>query len=239
MERGAAELRDLVEPLAELAASAVLAGARQPEFTRTGRRILVTGTAGPLRTTITEDLTDRGHQVVDSPGENADAVVELRADGPPNEVVIRCHTPAITTLRLGVPYGPEIVGGTPLNELVLQSLLKQPMRASTALPDAVRFTHVWDIARAVALVVESPIESPGPEGEFDICHDEVVGPRELAELIGRTIRSVEIELAATRPQLPAGPELHTEPATRELGWRPALDLAEGIRTVAQWLAYEE
>jgi hypothetical protein len=233
MELSADRLRALQAPLRELARAAVDAGARQPEYRPTGRRISFAGPDGPLRRVLIEDLTDRGH-VVDTGGRaESDVLVEpAEADG---ALELRC-TPrdaAPTVLRLGVPYGPEITGYSPMSEWVLQSVSRQPLRGTTSLPDSVRFAHVWDIARALA----KAIESPGVSGTFDVCHDEAVGPRELAELITATIRAVDIDLIRAEPG-PAGPVLATESTTRCLGWRPSLDLADGIRTVSQWLAYE-
>ncbi|TCO44789.1 NAD-dependent epimerase/dehydratase family protein [Actinocrispum wychmicini] len=240
MEVSAAELRALQAPLRDLAWTAVSAGACQPEFPRTGRRILFTGPDCALRRTLVADLADRGHTVrttADPASDQMaadDTVVELVTAGPPTRISVRCHvTGSPAVLRLGVPYGPEIVDYSPINDLVLQSLTIQPMRAETSLPDAVRFVHVWDIGAALARIVESPWLS----GEFDLCHDEVVSPVELAEVIARSVRSVAIDLVRVPGEL-SGPALCPERAKAELGWRPAVDLAEGVRTVAQWLAYE-
>lgn len=218
MELSAAELRRIQEPLKELAWEAVLAGARQPAHPVTGRRILFTGADSPLKRSLVDDLTDRGHEVRTASEVDGAVVVEL-GDGE-----IRVGN---AVLRIGVPYGPGVVDGSPLNDLVLRSLAKQPMRTAATLSDSYRFVHIWDIAAAL----EELVEAPEPSGSTTVGDGPPVTPRRLAELITRVIRDVEIDLSGGTRGVPEEP-----PGDRT---RPSsIDLADGIRTVGQWLAYE-
>lgn len=241
MELTAGRVRELQAPLRELAWAAIEAGARQPEFHPVGRRVAVIGEPSTLRRVLAEDLADRGHLVTTDAqaaarAHAADVVVEpVGSDG---AVEMRCTTPegAPATLRLGVPYGPELPDDAPLGELILQSLTKQPMRARFASPEPCQYTHVWDVGQALAKL----IETPGASGIFDVCHEQPVSPPELAELIAATLRKVDIDLEYAGDGSAAAPVPALSPrrAADALGWRPTVDLADGIRTLGQWLAYE-
>lgn len=229
MELTAGQLHEIAAPLDALAWSAVTEGTRQAEFTYPGRTVTVAGADCALRRVLAADLTDRGHHV------QFDGLADIRVDieagadrwtGP----VLRCTTPTGTTaLRAGVPYGPELREPPVLNELVLRSLLRVPMRAETDMPDRVRFAHVWDIAGALAHV----LENRAPAGTFDIGHADPVGPQELAKVIGQHVRDTPVRITRTSSATATTAEMVPLP-----GLRTGLDLAEGIRTVAQWLAYE-
>ncbi|MBB5953717.1 hypothetical protein FHS29_000287 [Saccharothrix tamanrassetensis] len=213
---GAAELRRLQVPLREAAGEALFAGARAPARSTSGRRVVFAGADSPLKRSLVDDLTDRGHRVRVSSEVGA---VE------PDEVVVEAVEDGIrvrgSVLRFGVPYGPGLVDGSPLNDLVLRSMTMQPMRVTGPVLGPYRFVHVWDIGNAL----EALVESPGPPGVVDLAVDPPVTLRQLAELIARVVRQVEIDLPDPGEPSPSG----TGPSAR---------LADGIRTVAQWLAYE-
>ncbi|MBS2532707.1 NAD(P)-dependent oxidoreductase [Catenulispora sp. NF23] len=238
-ELSADQLRAVQAPLADLAWTAIFAGARHSAARPAGRNIAFVGPDTALRGVLMADLSDRGHTVGTENGPETDVAIEIT--GTADVPRLRC-TPvnagtdtdgAPTVLRLGVPYGPEVTDCPPIADLVLQSLTRQRLQTSASLPDPLRLVHVWDIGWVLARIVQSPEAS----GTFDLCHDETVGPVELAELIAATIRANDIGQVGTGPA-PAGPGLDTEPTKQALHWRPSVSLAEGIRTLGQWLAYE-
>ncbi|WP_433260041.1 hypothetical protein ACQPZF_22795 [Actinosynnema sp. CS-041913] len=228
-ELGSAELRRLQAPMKELAREALFAGARAPARATAGRRIVFAGADTPLKRALADDLADRGHVVRTTSGmdgvEPGEVVVE------PDEVVVESDEAEIrvrdSVLRFGVPYGPGVVGHSPLNDLVLQSLTMRPMRVAGAVAGSYRFVHVWDLAGAL----DALLDGPGPAGVVDLADGPPVTLRQLAELVGRVVRNVPIDLSDA---------VVDEPDARvgSAAGRPSVDLGDGIRTVAQWLAYE-
>ncbi|MEU5693162.1 hypothetical protein [Actinosynnema sp. NPDC020468] len=209
---GAHELRRLEEAWREWAFRALRAGAAAPPVERRQHRISLSGNDSAVRSLVADDLRDRGHDL----GGGVEVVVEHDR--------VRCHD---AVLWLGTPYGPGLADG-PLPALVLQSLQRHPMRVGGVLATETRWTHVWDVAGAIEHVLDDPTSS----GDLAVWHDETPKPQELADLIGSVVRRVEVDLSAvtTRDGDP--------PRGRRWAWRPELDLGEGIRLLAQWLAYE-
>ncbi|MBI0293481.1 hypothetical protein JBE04_02990 [Streptomyces sp. PRKS01-29] len=147
-------------------------------------------------------------------------------------------SPAVTWLRLGTPYGPELTGPSPINSLVHQALRRQTL----VLRSEARFhlVHLWDIAELLDQLLRS--RSPAP-ARCDLRHSRPVGLRDLASVIGEVVHPVDIVFAGEEPgDHHTGRDTEASEATgppqRGLAWAPALDLPEGVRTVAQWLAYE-
>ncbi|MFF4751998.1 hypothetical protein ACWD5R_23050 [Streptomyces sp. NPDC002514] len=145
----------------------------------------------------------------------------------------------LTVLRIGTPYGPGVVpDSSPLPGFVEKSLLRRPIRLTEPLPGPLQYVHATDVCRAVerALLLRRP-------GVFEICNDENLSAPDLADAVCAAVRPVPVDrpdqAAARRPAPPDGrPPLTTERAAAELGWRPAVPFAEGLRSFAQWLAYE-
>ncbi|MDW5329547.1 hypothetical protein [Plantactinospora sp. KLBMP9567] len=141
---------------------------------------------------------------------------------------------AVTTLRLGVPYGPEI-DAAPVNDLVARALRKKPLAVDAGRRDRLRFVHVWDVGAAVDRV----LRATRPGATWDVCGAESVTPYELATLVSRVVKPVPVEAAPDAPHgRPPCRDLSADRTRSELGWAPTVALAEGVRTLAQWLAYE-
>jgi hypothetical protein len=226
---GAAELARLLAPLTDLAREALFAGARRPARPTTGRRVALAGPDSGLTRALAADLTDRGHAVRTVPGVDGVDPDEVAVEVGDGELRVRG-----SVLRFGVPYGPG-VRCAPLDDLVLQSLVKQPMRVVGTVPGSYRLAHVWDVAGAV----EALVESRG-QGVFDLADGPPVTLCGLAELVGKAVRAVEVDLADA---VVSDPGREPEPGSVGRGGsvllgRPPIGLADGIRTVAQWLAYE-
>ncbi|WP_413798165.1 hypothetical protein [Streptomyces iranensis] len=163
---------------------------------------------------------------------------EGNADWPTSRELTALDSPAATWLRLGTPYGPELTGPSPINSLIHHALRRQPL---TLRSDA-RFhlVHVWDIAELLDQLLRSGVPA---SARSDLRHCRPVSLRDLASVIGEVVHPVDIVLTCE-----AGDDHHTDrdteatdatgPPRLGLAWAPALDLPEGVRTVAQWLAYE-
>ncbi|MFE9613346.1 hypothetical protein [Streptomyces sp. NPDC006012] len=145
----------------------------------------------------------------------------------------------LTVLHIGTPYGPGVVpDDSPLPDFVEKSLLRRPITLTEPLPEPVHYVHATDVCRAVeqALLLRRP-------GVFEICNDDHLSAPDLADAICAAVRPVPVDgpdgAAAGRPAPSYGrPPMTAERAAAELGWRPAVPFAEGLRSFAQWLAYE-
>ncbi|MEV7229911.1 hypothetical protein AB0M79_23275 [Polymorphospora sp. NPDC051019] len=214
------ELLTLREPLGELALAGIVAGlhgpvaARPPGNRRPGghRRVVDVPCPPPaapsLRRTLEGELVDRGQDVT---VEVTDGAVRVVGTGPRRGTV---------TVRTGVPYGPG-VRCRPLDDYVARSLVAQPIVVDRTCR-ATSYSHVWDIASAVARALDGAPADPPDAGP-------PVDPAELAVLVSRAIKPV--------PVLDGdGPHTAGRGPVRRDG--PGIGLADGIRTVGQWLAYE-
>jgi hypothetical protein len=143
--------------------------------------------------------------------------------------------PGRTLLRLGIPYGPGLRDSASVHALVARALLREPMTADATAPGPLQLIHVWDVATAI----EAVMEADEPAAVYDVCDDQAVTVPELARLVARNTVPVPVTVTGTAPLGPQRPPLLSAARIRaELGWRPSYPLAQGLKTVAQWLAYE-
>lgn len=208
---GAHELLELREALGELAMAAMLAGLWQPAAPRpVGPGGRVVVGSPSLARGLGRELADRGH--------SATVVTDL---SPGASTVVRVEpaaTPGETVLDVGVPYGPG-VDCRPLNDFVSRALVGRPLVVSPASPAV--YTHIWDIAEATASVLAGePRTMPVPRA--------TVGAVQLARLVTTVIKPVPVEAPGV-----------DEPETAEPPELSGIGLADGVRTVGQWLAYED
>lgn len=146
---------------------------------------------------------------------------------------------AVTVLHIGTPYGPSVVEpGSLLADFVESALLRRPIRLADPLPEPVRYVHATDVCRAVerALLLRR-------SGIFEICDDATLTPYDVADAVCAAVRRVPVEApdgtaVTVGNHLPDPSGQAAERAAAELGWRPAVPFAEGLRSFAQWLAYE-
>ncbi|SEB31418.1 hypothetical protein SAMN04490356_0434 [Streptomyces melanosporofaciens] len=162
---------------------------------------------------------------------------EGNADWPTSGELVP-DSPAVTRVRLGTPYGPELTGPSPINSLIHQALRRQTL----ILRSEARFhlVHVWDIAE----LLDQLLRSGSPtSARCDLRHSRPVSLRDLASVIGEVVHPVDTVFTCEAPgdhraDRDAEASDATGPPQYGLAWAPALDLPEGVRTVAQWLAYE-
>jgi nucleoside-diphosphate-sugar epimerase len=142
--------------------------------------------------------------------------------------------PALTVLRLAVPYGPEMVGYSIVNDLVRHSLIRQPMVVRQPPVEPFQLIHVWDIANLVARVIANQQVA----GSMDVCGTEPMSLAELATSISENIGRIQIDVISSGRPTMAGPVLSGDRTRAQLGWAPAVSLEDGIKTLGQWLLYD-
>jgi hypothetical protein len=146
--------------------------------------------------------------------------------------------PVVSCIDLGTPYGPELYGYSPVNTLVDQALNRQPMAVDPATPPAFHLVHAWDIADLIDRLLRSKRPSPV---SGSIANGLPVSLRQLADVIAEVVHPVDIDIPW--PEAPVKGQYSVPPTPETIGvpglqWNASMKLAEGIRTVAQWWAYE-
>lgn len=137
-------------------------------------------------------------------------------------------SPTAAVARLVYPYGPG--GGVP-TQMLERALARD--RVVVHRGSVRSFCWVGDVARAIVLLAESDLV-----GAVDVGRDD--DPRTLRE-----VAELACRVAGADPGLieevppPGGPtsvdRLDTEPL-RVLGWRPEVELEDGLRRTLDWLA---
>ncbi|MDX3228654.1 hypothetical protein [Streptomyces sp. ME19-01-6] len=143
--------------------------------------------------------------------------------------------PFVTTLRLGLLYGPYVTDSL-VNDLVRQAAgTRPPVAVRPCLPERIQLVHVEDLADLLELFAESDTTSGSLSGSFDVCNPDSPSGAGLWDLVCRTV------LRAPAPPYedtcPAPPLLSPARTQTELGWTPSVDLVSGIKHVQHWLAW--
>jgi len=135
-----------------------------------------------------------------------------------------------TILRFHFPYGPGQRRGA------IPGMLEQALAGERVVVHRGRersFCFVGDAAAAVAILV-----SRGEGGDWDVGRDDDRRPlEEVARLVCAASGAAESLIEAVDPPegaAPAGGPLDTE-RLRSLGWRPEVDLEEGVDRTLAWL----
>ena len=252
---------ELRKRLDELVRAAMHLGATQQSTgfgPGTRSRVVVTGAPHELTARLADDLRGQGHTVnlADTPPDRlprSAVIVHVGPTGPEDggtaaqaaelgirrvvRIAVGTGHPAVpagageTVLRVDTPYGPGL--HEPLTrDLVISALTRRPIHLPAPLPPPRQYTHIDDLCRAVerALIADRP-------GSYDICSAPPVGAAELAETVRAAVRRVPIDNEAGAETV-APPALDAGTARTEIGWSAQVPLDHGLRTLAQWLAYE-
>lgn len=96
--------------------------------------------------------------------------------------------------------------------------------------------HVDDLVAAVRACVE---RQPGPFGLYNIGTGSAIPVGRIAErVVAASGRKLDVARDASKPSIPVTIALDCARARDELGWRPTIDLDDGIaRTLAWWRAH--
>jgi dTDP-glucose 4,6-dehydratase len=136
-----------------------------------------------------------------------------------------------TILRFSFPYGPGQRRGA-IPTMLQQALSARPLVVYRTWRRS--FCHAADEARAVVLLLER-----GEHGAWDIGRDD--DPRtllEVAQIACRLTGASEALIEEVDPPAgvdPAGADLDVE-RLHSLGWRPTIELEEGMQETLEWLA---
>lgn len=153
--------------------------------------------------------------------------VELLAD-----VYNRLYGGDIVSLRVSEVYGPGNKMPTALRDMLIAAVRGEPFRMADGGDHRFHFVHVEDVARATLCALDC---ERGEDAVFNVNGGPQVSLREAAELVRQAVPGADIELGAGFWHLDRQGEWDTTRAASELGYVPAIALADGIAGYADWL----
>ena len=136
-----------------------------------------------------------------------------------------------TVLRLGIPYGPRMREELLIPIFVKKALSGQPLTVAGKGSQYRNFVYVRDLADAHVLAMRDVAKNQTYNLE---------GPRKVTVLdVAQGIKAsigdhVKIEFVPERPGDFGGKEITADKARKELGWVPAVEFEEGLRTTVAW-----
>jgi UDP-glucose 4-epimerase len=135
-----------------------------------------------------------------------------------------------TILRFGIPYGPRAREAAVLPQFVKKALAGDPITIAGTGGQSRRFVYVEDLAEGVA----SALTPAAANRVYNLVGDESVTVLEIAQVVQRLVRPVEIVHVESRAGDFAGVEVSGARAAAELGWRARTSFAEGARRYVDW-----
>ena len=135
-----------------------------------------------------------------------------------------------TILRYGIPYGPRGREGTVIYNFVKRALNGEPLIIDGDGAQYRSFIYVEDLAEGNVRVL-SPVAK---NKIYDLEGIRPVSIKEVAATVSKLIEGVKIEYHTARPGDFKGRIASNEKAFRELGWKPKVDLEEGIKKYIHW-----
>lgn len=142
----------------------------------------------------------------------------------------KLYNTEFSILRYGIPYGPRGREGTVIYNFVKRALSGEPLIIDGDGSQYRNFVYVEDLA-------EGNVAAISPVAKNKIYNLEGIRPvtiKEVAETVSKLIEDVKIEYREARPGDFKGRVASNKKAFRELGWKPKVDLEEGIRRYIRW-----
>jgi nucleoside-diphosphate-sugar epimerase len=153
--------------------------------------------------------------------------VELMAD-----VYNRLYRLDVISLRFSEVYGPGNKMPTALRDMLIAAVHGEPFRLADGGDHRFHFVHVEDVARATLCALDCPQTE---HAVFNVNGGPQVSLQDAADHVRRAVPGADIELGPGFWHLDRQGEWDTSLAARELGYTPAVPLAEGIEAYARWL----
>lgn len=153
--------------------------------------------------------------------------VELLAD-----VYNRLYDFEIVSLRVSEVYGPGNKMPTALRDMLIAAVRGESFSMATGGDHRFHFIHVEDVARATLCALDA---SDTEHAVFNVNGGPQVTLGEAAEHVRRAVPGAVVELGPGFWHLDRQGEWDTTRAARELGYTPAIPLAQGIAAYASWL----
>lgn len=136
-------------------------------------------------------------------------------------------------IRIFNTYGPNMdpYDGRVVSTFIRQTLLEEQLSVFGTGHQTRSFCYIDDLVRGILSVMDSQIRGPinlGNPTEFSLL--------ELAEIIGAVLKKpAKLKFLPLPEDDPKQRRPDISLAQDELGWRPAIDLNDGINLTAEWM----
>ena len=138
-------------------------------------------------------------------------------------------------LRFGIPYGPRARAGAVIPSFVASALAGRPLTIAGSGAQQRGFVYVEDLADGVVRA----LEHGAPGRTYNLVPSEMTTIRQLAEVVRDVAGATDIEHTPGRAADLEGTRITGDRAERELGWRPATPLREGVARYVTWVREHE
>ena len=135
-----------------------------------------------------------------------------------------------TILRYGIPYGPRGRGGTVITNFVDRGLNGKALIINGDGSQYRNFIYVEDLAEGNVAALQDIAKNK----VYNLEGIRPVTIKEVAETVSKLIEGVKIEFKESRAGDFKGKMASNEKAFKELGWKPKIDIEEGIRRYIAW-----
>jgi UDP-glucose 4-epimerase len=136
-----------------------------------------------------------------------------------------------TVLRYGIPYGPRMRDALVIAAFIRRALDGEPLILSGGGAQHRRFVYVKDLARAHLLAMSSVAENR----TYNLEGAEPVTIRQIADGVRALVgESVQVEIGPGRAGDLDPKVVSAARAWDELGWRPEVSFADGLRESLAW-----
>ncbi|MEZ5903978.1 MAG: NAD(P)-dependent oxidoreductase [Geminicoccaceae bacterium] len=137
-------------------------------------------------------------------------------------------------LRIGWVYGPRRTTACAIRDMLQHARAGRPVHLPFGADHHRQYVHVDDVARALVLALDA--ERPGQRA-YNINGGTRVTLGEIAGIVGRVVPGASLTLEpGPDPVDDRQAQFDLSAAERDLGFRPAIGLEDGIRRYAAWLA---
>jgi len=139
-----------------------------------------------------------------------------------------------TILRYGIPYGPRGRSGTVITNFINKALKKEPLTIQGDGSQYRNFIYIEDL-------VEGNVAALKDSAKNQVYNLEGIRPvsiKEVAETVSKVIGDVDINYVPARSGDFKGKIASGAKAERDLGWKPKVELEEGVRHYIKWLQAE-
>ena len=137
-------------------------------------------------------------------------------------------------LRISFVYGPRRTTACALRDMLQHGRTGRPFHLPFGADQHRQYVHVDDVARALVLAFDA--ERPRQRA-YNITGGTWMTLGEVADIVGRVVPGTSVSLGpGADPLDDRQAAFDISAAARDLGYRPAVGLEEGIRRYAAWLA---
>jgi nucleoside-diphosphate-sugar epimerase len=137
------------------------------------------------------------------------------------------------SLRLSWVYGPRRTTDCVIRTMIADALAERPTRIPFGRDFHRQFIHVEDAARALVMALDKP---DLPRRTYNVTGGTYLTLAEIAEVVRGVLPGADIELGpGADPVDDTQRRFDISAVERDLGYRPAMSLEQGVSTYADWL----